>query len=129
MKYIGFIKEYNKIPESFSLNEYKSKQNYANEEKEKILHYLKKGDVILTWMGVFLDLDNNNFIGPQIYYTDGEWIWPLYLIYYLEKEIFFDLEEEFTNYLKERKYKLNILSEEKLREIEYDFSDKLERYL
>ncbi|MDC8098673.1 hypothetical protein [Chryseobacterium rhizosphaerae] len=129
MKYIGFIKEYNKVTESFSLSEYKSKQNYTNEEKANIVHYLKKGDIILTWMGVFLDLDNNNFIGPQIYYTDGEWVWPSYLIYYLEKEIFFDLKEEFTNYLKEKKYKLNIISKEKLREMEYDFSDKLERCL
>ncbi|UCA61229.1 hypothetical protein KB553_06780 [Chryseobacterium rhizoplanae] len=128
MRYIGFIKEYNNIPESFSLNSYRN-QNGDNNEIENIINYLKNGNIALSWMGVFIDVENKNFIAPQIYYTDGEWIWPSYLVYYLEREKSFDLGKEFIDSLKRKKYIPKIILKEELSEIENTFSQKLEKYL
>lgn len=128
MRYIGFIKEYDNIPESFSLNSYR-KQNDNNKEIESIISYLKNGNIALSWMGVFIDVENKNFIAPQIYYTDGEWIWPAYLIYYLERDKFFNLGKEFIDSLKSKKYISQVVLKEELSEIENAFSQKLEEYL
>ncbi|MFP3599262.1 hypothetical protein [Chryseobacterium sp. SIMBA_029] len=128
MKYIGFIKEYNNIPESFPLSTYRN-QNGSNKEIESIINYLKNGNIALSWMGVFIDAENKNFIAPQIYYTDGEWIWPSYLVYYLERDKFFDLGKEFMDNLKEKKYIPKVILKEELSEIENNFSQKLEKYL
>lgn len=119
MRYIGFIKEYDNIPESFSLNSYRKQKD--DDEIENIVNYLKSGNIALSWMGVFIDIENKNFIAPQIYYTDGEWIWPAYLIYYLERE--------FIDSLKRKKYMPQVISKEELSEIENTFSRKLEEYL
>ena len=90
MKYIGFIKEYDKISEALSLDIYINSygDNYDIDRK-KLIDYLKNGEVVLSWMGVFTDFENNNYISPHMYYTDGKWIWPSYLIYYLKKKQIF----------------------------------------
>lgn len=127
MRYIGFIKEYDNIPESFSLNSYRKQKD--DDEIENIVNYLKSGNIALSWMGVFIDIENKNFIAPQIYYTDGEWIWPAYLIYYLERDKSFNLEKEFIDSLKRKRYIPQVVSKEELSEIENTFSRKLEEYL
>lgn len=129
MKYLGFIKEYNNIPESNYLNIYRDIQNnYDSEFKRKIINYLKNGNIALSWMGVFIDIEDNSFIAPQIYYTDGEWIWPSYLIYYLEKDSEFGLTESFVNYLEEKEFVYKEITKKELSKIENDFSKKLEKY-
>ncbi|MBT2622436.1 hypothetical protein [Chryseobacterium sp. ISL-6] len=80
-------------------------------------------------MGVFIDVENNRFIAPQIYYSDGEWIWPSYLIYYLEKDVSFNLGKDFIDNLQEKGFLMKIISKERLSEIENTFCEKLEKHL
>ncbi|MCS4304940.1 hypothetical protein [Chryseobacterium sp. BIGb0232] len=126
MKYIGFIKEYDTIPEALELEAYRNAEIYNSVNKNKILDYLKNGEVALAWMGVFINVESQDFIGPQIYYTDGNWIWPSYLIYYLENDKNFCLENNFEEYLQENNFISQKIPKDKLTEIENDFIMKLE---
>ncbi|WP_160140241.1 hypothetical protein [Chryseobacterium sp. c4a] len=126
MKYLGFIKEYDPIPEALELKTYRNNKIYNSVNKNKILDYLKNGEVALAWMGVFINVESQDFISPQIYYTDGNWIWPSYLIYYLENDKNFYLENDFDEYLQENNFISQKISKDKLTEIENDFIVKLE---
>jgi len=107
MKYIGFIKEHNKIKEAVAFEE-AIKLPYDNKETNKIIEYLNKGILLLAWMGYFTDIKTNELIAPDSYLTDGVWIWPSYLPYYLNKFPSFHLDDDFINYLKERNYEFNL---------------------
>ncbi|WP_029285864.1 hypothetical protein [Pedobacter sp. R20-19] len=91
MKIIGLIREYNN-ENNFSIAYKDYKKNILNDSKPMILEYLKhRGIAFATTMQIIksLELNNDTTIGGLVYYTDGVWIWPNYLSYYLE---FFDIE-------------------------------------
>ncbi|NTE04386.1 hypothetical protein G6M26_06085 [Agrobacterium tumefaciens] len=91
MKIIGLIREYsNENNLSIAYKDYK--KNILNDSKPVVLEYLKhRGIAFATTMQIIksLELNNDTTIGGLVYYTDGVWIWPNYLSYYLE---FFDIE-------------------------------------
>lgn len=91
MKIIGLIREYSN-ENNFSIAYKDYKKNILNDSKPMILEYLKhRGIAFATTMQIIksLELNNDTTIGGLVYYTDGVWIWPNYLSYYLE---FFDIE-------------------------------------
>ena len=60
--------------------------------KDIILDYLlRRGIAIATNMQVVksLEKNDNTILGGVVYFTDGIWIWPNYLSYYLRN---FDIE-------------------------------------
>ncbi|MFM7858740.1 MAG: hypothetical protein ACKO96_44165, partial [Flammeovirgaceae bacterium] len=72
MKYIGFIKEHNKIVEAISYSEVVHTKNDNNQILiEKVLNYLNSGSLIFSWMGYFIDFDNKTLIAPDSYYSYG----------------------------------------------------------
>lgn len=87
MKIYGFIKEHTESDFSKSFIDYKYHQEVDN--KEEILYYLKSGYLIAATMHVIKSLFDNEIIAGVSYYTDGKWIWPNYLYYYLEN---YDIE-------------------------------------
>jgi len=85
MKFIGFIKKFDpKNPFSVELKDYGSSNDLKSDELIKIIEYLKSGVSIWDWMEYWFD-ENDEPIGGAEYYSDGEWVWPLYYIYYLVK--------------------------------------------
>ncbi|CAM1353278.1 hypothetical protein [Tenacibaculum halocynthiae] len=50
-------------------------------------------------MGYFINFENDELIFPDSYYTDGVFICPSYLPYYLKKYPNFKLEEGFISHL------------------------------
>jgi len=102
MKVIGLISEYCNVTK-FSLPYNNYKKRVVSESKQLILEYLKnEGIPFATTMHIIksLEINDNKILGGIIYYTDGNWIWPNYLCYYLEN---FDIEIPvcFIEYLKE----------------------------
>lgn len=51
---------------------------------EQLISYLKQGVRTLKFLASDDDADGTP-IGQRMYLTDGEWIWPSYYVYYLEK--------------------------------------------
>jgi hypothetical protein len=125
MKYIGFIKEHDKISESVSYNEILASRDNDKDIIKKIIDYLDNGEIIFGWMGYYNDLDNNTPIEPHSYHTDGIWVWPSYFSYYLKKYLNYNLSEEFLNYLidKSFSYKNGIPFDKS--KIEQELIDKL----
>ena len=51
---------------------------------EQLISYLKQGIRTFKLLASDDDADGTP-IGQRMYLTDGEWIWPCYYVYYLEK--------------------------------------------
>jgi len=67
--------------------------------RTKVLAYLRKGTLVLGRMGFIPDDKTKEFMANDSYYTDSEWVWSEYLIYYVEKLPTFKLDEEFVGHL------------------------------
>lgn len=109
MRYIGFIKEHNPIKESLSIEVVMSSPDNNDEISVLgIIEYLKNnGVLILGWMGYFMDLEKDQPICPDSYYSDGVWVWPAYFPYYLEKYPHYPLDKEFKEYFLSKDFKNN----------------------
>lgn len=103
LKLVGFLKEYNNISEAITLED-RISESLVNLEINKILNYLEKGTFVLGWMGYFINYENDELIAPDSYFTDGFFVWPSYLQYYLKQYPNFKLEEEFISHLESMSY-------------------------
>lgn len=118
MKLVGFIKKHDDHDFSKSLNDYLL-DGYETPNRNEILEFLKKGQLCLAWMEwIFDDDENDTSIGPNGYYTDGEWVWPNYLSYYLLKHSNFKIEQSFIDYVLENQDESVDLTEEQISKIE-----------
>lgn len=104
MKLIGFVKEYNNLKSAIPLEELIVSGSVDTPNLDKILEYLSQGELLLAWMGYFIDVRSNELIAPDSYFTDGVWVWPAYFPYYLNKYSNIKLSDEFLNYLKLKNY-------------------------
>lgn len=113
MKTIGFIKQYDEHKEAKELQEYLI-DNYENVNKDVIISYLEKGVPAIDWMTWLFDEDGVEeiSIGPHGCTTDGIWVWPSYLEYYLKKYSNFKLDQEFVDYVIQNKNKQIEVSKE-----------------
>lgn len=127
MKLVGFIKEHNFIKEAVSLNELisNSSESYAN--IEDVIKYLNSGALLLAWMGYFIDEKTKKLIAPDSYFTDGIWIWPSYLPYYLGLYPSMKIDPNFLTHLESVnfQFKLDVKFEIHKKQLEYQLSQKL----
>ena len=98
MRLIGVISEYNDELSGKKFHDYKIRSDYQN--KEMILNYLKKGTSIAVTMQVVKSLikDDSSIIGGVSYLTDGYWIWPNYLHFYVDK-LSIELPSDLLNFI------------------------------
>jgi len=114
LKYIGFIKEHDdNIAESLSFNDI-TRSVQANDLQEllKIVDYLERGPLLLAWMNYTYDLKTNLPIGPNSFHTDGVWVWPSYLSYYLTKFPHYPINREFVDHLYFQNFKTEKIDKE-----------------
>lgn len=129
MKYIGFIKEHDeKMSEAIHFNEIINSADEQADSIKKIVNYLDKGVLLFGWMGFVYDLENEKPIKPDSYYTDGEWIWPVYFPYYLKKYPKFPVNKDFIDYLKNKNFEFKIRHDfsQIKHQLESDLMKKLE---
>jgi len=74
--------------------------NCAKADENKIIDYLKSGVVWVACGGATSDVLNpsNGIIGPPDILTDGSWVWPADLIYYVQ-QYHITLDENFINHI------------------------------
>ena len=118
MRLIGVISEYNDELEGKKFHDYKIKSDYQN--KEMILDYLKKGTAIAVTMQVVKSLiqDDNSIIGGVSYLTDGYWIWPNYLHFYVNN-LSIELPQDFLNFISKNEHIKLISEDQKLEAINF----------
>lgn len=117
MKTIGFIKPHDKHDEAKYLSEY-LEDSYENNDKEALLNYLKKGVLCIDWMEWLFEDESDDAvsIGANTCSTDGVWIWPNYLEFYLNKYSNFRLDQEFMDYVIENQNKeVSVSNEENIK--------------
>lgn len=126
MRFVGFIREYNDIEEAKFLQEV-IKCHVNRIDVLEIINYLKEGILAFAWMGYFVDIETKALIAPDSYFTDGLWVWPAYLPYYLSKYPGMHLDYDFVEYLRLKKYETIVcgLSELEMARIENEISIKL----
>ncbi|MNK36151.1 hypothetical protein D3C87_546940 [compost metagenome] len=123
MKYVGFIKEYNIIDSAKPLQDV-IKYHDVKPDYLDIINYLKDGILAFAWMGYFVDIETKALIAPDSYFTDGLWVWPAYLPYYLSKYPGMHLDHDFVEYLRLKNYEITVCEFEIAR-IENEISIKL----
>ena len=127
MKLTGFIKEYNDIEGAITLESALHTELGNIVDRNKVLNYLKGGHFLLGWMGYFFDVETKEPIDPDSYYTDGVWVWPSYLPYYIKKYPNFAINHEFLEYMATKGFKCVIDDKFKANEraFEKEFASRL----
>ena len=126
MKYVGFIKELDNV--SFA-KDFKNYFTSANRDNLDILKYLDKGISFGGWMSYVSEVEDIDIsIAPFEYFTDGEWIWPVYFPYYLKKYKNFYIPIEFIEYLARNKEKQVHFTEKELVKFETNFFRERKQY-
>ena len=83
------------------------------EEIDNICSYLNAGVVLITCCGTSTDIikPENGIAGTPSVMTDGAWVWPGDLNYYV-KNYQLALNPEFITYMKEHKWKVDLQESE-----------------
>ena len=131
MKYFGFIKEHDDEKYADSIKRMIMEENTENTYREDVLKYLKKGKLCVPFMGCVEDANNpkfntddyddDDFIAYRAVLTDGEWLWPEYIVSYLEKYPTIKINQDFINHVLKNKDKEITLSQEEIMKIENDY--------
>jgi hypothetical protein len=121
MKYIGFIKEEDKnIPTAKNLKEMFLSVNNDPIIIKDVVAYLKNG-IFLSGVMSFIYDDEKKPIGGLAYFTDGQFVWPVYYPYYLEKYKNFLVDQDLLQHCLSNNFKIAPLSKERLSKIDADF--------
>lgn len=82
-------------------------QEKENDNEEKIINYLKQGIVLVSCGGIVNDIvkPENGIAGCPDMLTDGVWLWPGELSYYVEKYHIL-LDAEFIKAMQKNKWRV-----------------------
>mgnify|MGYP000868615321 CR=1 FL=1 len=125
MKFVGYLKEHESglIKMGVSINDMKLSRSCLFEEyRPGVLNYLEKAPILLASL-IWLKDTNGGSIGPLIIHTDGYWIWPSYLVYYLNQGYQSLISEEFIEDIRKANFKVGPLTDEERRNVEIFYSD------
>jgi hypothetical protein len=127
MKLTGFIREHSHhIKTNLNIIPFDQIRCIEYNDKEKILHYLKNGvpiSVTMMLLHSVIPEEKNKVIGGLVILTDGEWIWPNYIEYYVSN-INLELEDGFINYIRHKNYNVPNVRQE-IRNKANDLIDRL----
>ena len=94
MKLIGFIKEHHsnigKLYDHYLENE----SHLKSDQRLKLINYFDQGITFFGWMHYLYHIGTDNVFLPDSFMTDGEFIWPAYLSYYLRNDAKFNLSAD-----------------------------------
>lgn len=121
--FVGFDKEFNeKVFEQTTYSE--ELKRTIPKKRERIINYLEKGEIVIAWMGYFIDKEEK-LISPDCYYTDGNYIWPSYFTSFIKDDYNYSIDENFIDYLESVNYSFPKVDSSKLIYIRDNFSKVL----
>ena len=85
MKYVGFLKQHDACPVAEDLQTLPAglPSLEAREALAAVTRHQQRAEFVFGWMHYESDHQTGELIAPHGYYTDGEWVWPTYLLHYL----------------------------------------------
>ena len=111
LKAVGFYKEMpHGMDSQLSIKDFIHKEK---EDTEKISDYLLHGVEIIVSPGTVNDLldESKGIAGITSLFTDGEWIWPGDLAYYV-REYKLQLPKDFIDTMNNNSWKINVSMED-----------------
>ena len=117
IQFTGFISEYHpNIANAMPYKNYFKGRCIEEKYRDKVLDYTKNGILFCPSMRAIEDLLSNKSVGSGSFYTDGKWIWPEYMIYYLKNNPNYHVEDVFIKDLVNKgfKYDKSKINERKL---------------
>ncbi|WP_315814231.1 hypothetical protein [Paraflavitalea speifideaquila] len=105
MKFVGILKEHESglVKIGQALSDFNAPNKSKIENYEAIVSYLENGTIVISFLHYVQDAMGNSIV-PLIFYTDGKWIWPSYLVHYLSKNYTSLLPVEFIADMKYNKF-------------------------
>ncbi|RAJ75620.1 hypothetical protein CLV59_109234 [Chitinophaga dinghuensis] len=125
MEFIGYIKEHESglVKMGVSINDIEPAENWLlMEYYSEVLNYLEKAPILLGFLRWLYD-ENGESIGPLMIHTDGHWIWPSYLVYYLNRGYQSMIPDEFMHYMHNVKFMVMPLTDEKRKSVEIFYTN------
>lgn len=125
MKTVGFIKEHDKVKGAIPFAEFLTNRRFPERVISSLSAYLKKGTLIAGWMSHLRALDDIEEVIPSGsgYFSDGYYIWPGYLVYYLGKYQTARLDAGFLEYVLDNEHQeMNILSSKEINMLDLELS-------
>jgi hypothetical protein len=119
MEFVGILKEHEGglIKNGRSLSTYPISDVKDFEDIDNIINYLENGTILVAFLHWVNDAHNNP-IAPMTIYTDGKWLWPSYLVYYLRQHYYSLLPNEFIDDIKNNKFIAPVLTRFEIGEVE-----------
>ena len=115
MKLTGFIMEHSMhLKNTSNAIPFKQLKREELQDKNQILSFLKSGIPISATMMLLYSLiqgESSKIIGGLGILTDGKWIWPSYLEYYVN-HYDLELDVEFVNCIRDKNYTVPNLEQE-----------------
>lgn len=117
MKFVGIIKEHEGglVKIGTSINNLTILDNPPLEHLDKIVSYLENGKRVISFLHEVFD--GKTSLGALSYLTDGKWIWPSYLAYYLKRGYKSLLDNEFIKDVVKNDFIIPPLNNEEMREV------------
>lgn len=128
MKTIGFIQRYDNLEISLPFEDYFNYPKLGTILRWRIRKYLNKGYEINGFLTALEDENRNmKFMCNHTFFTDGEFIWPAYLVYFLKYYPKFGLDPLFIQHIMANNFKPKISTITP--ELEKLFDDELEKII
>lgn len=124
MKFRGFLTNIDKNIIGHSFDQLLSNERIQASEKRAFIQYLKNGIRIADSPTYLRDEIDGAAIGGTSYYTDGEYIWPNYYVYYLNKYPGVIIDLDFYEQAKQNNFFIAQLGPDVLKQIESIFIDQ-----
>ncbi len=85
MKYVGFLRQHDpcSLAEDLLALPNCPSSPAGREELDVVVRHQQRAAFVFGWMHYVSDAQTGELIAPHGYYTDGEWVWPAYLLHYL----------------------------------------------
>lgn len=114
MNFIGLRYKYDQVlTNSIFFLKNENERNLSDIEEKLVQEYFKNAKLFFS--KTLALYDDETYIAPYMLFSDGEWIWPSYLPYFVNKEK--AISEPFFAHMQKNDFQILPLSKDKIFEI------------
>lgn len=118
MKFLGIIRNHEagliKVGKSLKELQNETLDSFVKAHQESILKYLNSGNLVFAFLHYVYN-EENEPIAPLSFYSDGKWVWPSYLAYYIARGYYSLLPDEFITDIISNNFTVPLIEEEDIR--------------
>ena len=125
---VGFLTQHCNEPKLCPVDFFSLRRGMDHEDADALAAYLRGGSIVVVVLGVEFDCQNESVIaGTLSMLSDGHWIWPDYLAYYVSR-YGIELAPEFLAHVQSRSWKSGALSDDEVAAISRSMESLFDHY-